>query len=342
MSPRALALLAAVTVAALAAALYVHRGEEPAPPRRAAEPFLPGLAGHLDAVTAVEARVAGGRLLARVESAGDGWRVANRDGYPADAATLRATLVGLADARRLAARTDRPAGWARMGLRPIDDPAAQGVELTIEGVDGGLTVIVGEPAAGQAEATYVRRAGAGARAWLVDAAIERPDTIADWLDETILDLAAERLRRVALVPRDGQRVEVVRTGDGFAIANRPDGRRPLSPTIADSLARVVTGLALEDVVPAVAVEAPPVLATGRFETRDGLVVELEALAPGRGAGADGGYLRARARALTGAGVDAERQAAGIDDRCGGWLYRIPEYKFINLTQTLEGVLAPAE
>lgn len=339
MSGRTLAVLAIAAALAVGAAWYARRPPEPPAPADDADRFLPGLADRLPAVESVRVRVAGGRVLARVERDGGEWRVANRHGYSADPATLRGTLIALAEARRVAPKTDQPAGWRRLGVGSIEARDAAGVELRLEGLDPAPRVVIGKAAAGDAQGTYVRRIGKGERAWLVSEAIERPDEIADWLDDTLVDVAARRVRSVSLRPRDGAPVEIDRgggSGTELRIANRPEERRLLSPSIARSIARIVAGLELEDVHPADAIEPPPVLATARFATFGGLNIVIEALAAERGAAPR--YIRIEAVAADGAAEAIHDEAERIDSRVSGWLYEIPEYKFVNLTQTLEGVL----
>ncbi len=341
MSGRRLAILALAALIAVAAAWYVRRPPAPSSPGPAPQSLLPGLADRLPQVEAVRVRVGGGRILARVERDGDAWRVANRHGYPADRSTLRGTLIALAEARRAAPRAEDPQDWPRLGLRPIEQADAAGVELTLEGLDPAPRILIGKPAAGDAPGTYVRRVGQGERAWRVSQAIDRPDAIADWLDPRVVDLPTRRLRAVRLDPRDGEPVEIERVGadsSALRIANRPEGRRLLSPSIARSIARIVTGLELTDVRPAASTEGPPPLANARFTTFGGLQVTITALAAERGAPPR--YVRVEASAAEGAAEALHKEAARINERVGDWLYEIPDYKFVNLTQTLEGVLEP--
>jgi len=338
MSAHALGVMALLAALATVGAWYARQPAVQSPRAGSGEAFLPDLGQRLNQVDSVVARTAGGQLLARVERRDGAWRVANRNGYPGDPQTLRATLVGLADARRRAPRTPRPAGWSRLGLQAIDSVQATGVEITLGGLDRNLRVLIGKPAAGDAGGTYVRRVAEGARAWLVDATLDRPDTIADWLDERLLDIAAERIRRVTLQPRDGVPVRVRRDDAGeLVLANRPAERQPLSPTIAESIARIVTDLRLRDVHPAASVETPPRLARARFETRSGLIVTLDCL--GGASDQSRRYVRLNASTTAAASDSAAERARRLNSRWQGWLYEIPRYKFVNASQTLAGVLA---
>ncbi len=343
MSGRVLGLLALVTALAVGAAWYVRQPVPEPAPESSDTHFLPGLADRLPSVSAIRVRVAGGRLLAHVVRDGDVWRVRNRSGYPANRETLRGTLIALSEARRQEAKTDRAEGWGRLGLKPIEDPDAGGVELTLEGLDPAPRIIIGETAGRDTGGTYLRRADdEDGRAWLVSQRIEMPADIGDWLDNRLTEIPVGRMRSVEIVARDGEPVRVARVeprSREFEIANRPEGRRPLSNSIARSIARIVSDLRLTDVDPAAAVDLPPRLAEARFETLDGLRIVIEAFAAERDQGPR--YIRLRAEVANGAGETAREQADTLNARFEGWLYAIPDYKFVNMTHTLEGVLDEA-
>lgn len=337
MSRRALAVLALLAAVAVAAVVRT-RAPEPAAPGAegtGGERFLPALAQRLNDVTAVRVRRGGGALVARLERRDGAWAVVNRHDYPADAGALRATLIGLAEARRRAPKTVRPEAYGRLGVTDVGAAGAEGVEIALEGIEPPLAVVIGKPASGDVGGTYARVVGER-RAWLVSGELERRDAVGDWLDARLVDVPVERVRRVRIEPVAGQPVIVARGADGFVLENLPAGRRPLSGTVAKSLARVVTALELDDVRPAAAAPELPRIATARFETDAGLAIEIRAFA---GEGDDAArfvHLAAATTADADAGV-ADR-AAALNARFDGWAYEIPDYKFVNATQTLEGVL----
>lgn len=342
MSGRTLAALALLAAVALAAVALV-RGPGRATPGAAAEPaerFLPGLAGQLDGVNAVRVRRAGGVLVARLERRDDAWVVANRHDYPADAVALRATLIGLAEARRLEPKTARPGAYGRLGVTDVDAAGAEGIEIALDGLGRPLAVVIGKAVRGDLGGTYARIAGQR-RAWLVSGELRRRDTVGDWLDARLVDVPAELLRRVRIEPAAGAPVRVARNAGpgGFALEGIPAGRRPLSATVAQSLARVVTGLELTDVRPAAAVPDLPRVASARYETGSGLIIELRAHAGGADGGA-GRFVRLAAATTADAGADVVERAAALNARFDGWAFEIPDYKFVNATRTLEGVLEP--
>lgn len=333
-----LALLAALAVGGL----LLTRPPAVSPADGNEEPhFLPGLQDRLDEVERVRVRAPDGSELAEVVRREDGWTVANRWHYPADPETLRGSLIGLAEARRLAPKTDRPEGHARLGVARPGSGEGGGVELRLEGIDPPIEVLIGAGATGEAGGTYVRR-GDEDRAWLVSGSLRRHDEIADWLDDRLVDIEAVRVHRVRIEAVDGDPVRVLLPSPDaprFEITNLPEGRRPLSSTLSKSIARGIADLRLSDVVPAAGTEPPPRLARARFETFDGLVIGVEAFAAGRDNPPER-LVRLRAGTLEGADDAVRGEAQRLNARFDGWYYRIPEFKFINLTFTLDQVLEP--
>lgn len=341
MSGRSLLILALLTALAVAGVLFT-RQPAVSPSGGDEEPhFLPGLQDRLDEIDRVRVRAPDGRDLAEVVRREDGWTLSNRWHYPADLETLRGTLIGLAEARRLEPRTDRAEGHARLGVAEPGTGEGSGVDLRLEGIGTPIGVLIGTPATGDAGGTYVRRSDEE-RAWLVSGSLQRHDEIADWLDDRLVDIEAVRVHRARIEPTDGEPVQVLLPSPDaprFEITNLPEGRRPLSSTLSKSIARGIADLRLTDVVPAAEAELPPRLALARFETFDGLVVEIEAFAAARENPPER-LVRLRADTLADAGDAVRDQARRLNDRFDGWLYRIPEYKFVNLTYTLEQVLEP--
>lgn len=341
MSGRGLLILGILALLAVAGAILtrqpVHEAKDAAEEPR----FLPMLQEQTDAVTGVAVRAPDGRDLARVGRRDEGWVVTSRWNYPADLSTLRGTLIGLAEARRLEEKTDRPDGHARLGVaRPGSGPGG-GLEVSLHGLEEPLAVLIGEPSAGEVGGTYVRRVGED-RAWLVSGELKRHKLVGDWLDDRLVDIPAIRVHRVRIEPVDGDPVRVVLPSPDaprFEILDIPEDRKPLSRTLSKSIARGVAELRLTDVRPAAETELPPRLATTRFETFDGLVVEIEAFAPGRESVSEG-LVRIRADSMAGASQGVRDRAAALNARFEGWLYRIPDYKFVNLTYRFDQVLAP--
>ena len=104
MNARTLGIVAAVTLAALAAAIGLNHTRKPASELRS-EPLVPGLKDEVNAITKLSVIGAGNAPLVVLERKDGGWVVTNRDGYPADSGKLREFVLKLADATVLEPKT---------------------------------------------------------------------------------------------------------------------------------------------------------------------------------------------------------------------------------------------
>jgi hypothetical protein len=340
-SGRGLLVLGVLAALAVVGAVLTRQPIDDVPDTAARPYFLPGLQERLDDVSRVEVRNPAGEALARVERSEQGWVVANRRDHPADLETLRGTLIGLAEGRKLEAKTDRVEGHARLGVATPGSGDGSGLEVTLHGLDQPQTVLIGEPSAGEVGGTYLRRAGQD-RAWLVSGELERHDKIADWLNDLLIDVPAIRVHRVRIEPVDGDPVNVLlpsQDAPRFEILDIPAGRRALSRTLSKAIARGIADLRLVDVRSAADTQLPPRLATTRFELFNGLLIDIEVFAPDRGQLGEG-LARIRADAPPDAPPEVRGQADAFNARFEGWLYRLPEYKFVNLTYRFDQVLVP--
>jgi len=275
MNARKTVFLAIFAVALLITALWYSNARRPQQESGVAEPAVPGLAARLNDLDRVVITGPGKQVLATLLRADGQWRLEERN-YPADAAKLRELLVGLAEARRIEAKTSNPELYSRLGVQDIDKTDAGGVQIELAGGGEPVLLIVGENNP-RGKGTYVRRVGE-AQSWLVDRNIAVDKSPANWLNRELVDVQPDRIDEV-VVERGKDRVEIAASeaanGD-FVLRNLPKGREPASDYVADATAGLLQGLRFEDVAAAdsMAVDAAS-RRTARFVLRDGVRVDVE-------------------------------------------------------------------
>lgn len=304
--------------------------------------FQPGLLEELDAVDGATVRGAGGRIVAELDRSDSGtWRVRNRWDYPANSGALRETLIALAEARRRDARTDDPERWHRLGVEAIDEPDAAGMEIEIHqpgGEHDGLRVVVGRTASA-GNGTFVRAAGED-RAWLIDQRIDRRLEIGDWLRSRLVDIDLDAIVAVDIEPVEGDVVRVrpdVDDVSGFRLPDVPPGSELLTPTIGRSIARVVADLHFTDVRPRSDAEPLSAVARARYETKRGLIVYVHSYTLPDDGNAEA--VRMTAAVTDPASAEVRERADGLNKEWSGWVYRLPEHKFVNASHDLDRILA---
>ena len=293
--------------------------------------FLPGLTDTLNDIERIEIAAAGNNTVATLERTDDGWTVRERGGYRADLTKVRHTLLSFAEANILEAKTANPEFYSMLGVEAVDTDDARSLEVTLIGAD--VEVIVGDVAGDYRR--YVRRASE-AQSYMINRDPELGESAADWLDTALIDIQSERVRSVSVSHPDDERVTVSKATaeqENFDVADVPSGRELLYPSVANVMASVLQNLSLEDVERAETLEMPAIVT--EYQTFDGLAITAESFERD-----DGAWIRLSAAAATETSADSDPalEAEELNQRLAGWQYKIPTYKFEQLTRRMDDLL----
>ena len=328
----------------------------------------PGLADRLDDLELLRVTGAGNEVIATIERLDEGWGVAEKGGHPVDFERFRDSLRALSEARRVERKTALAEFYARIGVEDVSDPDAGGYlfELGYGGSHPDDRFVVGNRAG--AGMVYIRTAG-DEQSWMVSADLSISDETRDWVDRDIIDLGSGEVRRVALDRGEGDRLEIAkqeRNDINFTPLDIPEGRELSYGSVANSIASALANVEANDVRPAAEVAALPQAVLARYETFDGLELELDVreeppISSEEGEEADGAAADPRywvlfsARAAevpdgpsanedavsddsaeTGAAgedaadeeppVTAANRAGELNAALAGWAYELPRYK----------------
>jgi hypothetical protein len=329
--------LLAVTVVAVIAAIALARGgggiaNDPLAGSR----VLPDVHERIDAVARI-AFVHGAARTTLVRK-GDQWSVEEKGFYPADAAKLHQTVLGLAELALVEPKTRKAELYPRLEVEDADKPGAKSTLVTVSDDKGSLLgeIIAGkrkvDALGGGNDGIYVRKPG-DAQSWLARGTLDIAGDTAQWLDKKLLDLPADQVKAVALSAADGGKLAFARAkaGDPFALAAPPPaGKKLKGDSALNDPAGALAGLELSDVRPAKDVEIPKDgAAQARFEAFDGLVLTVELF---NRDGADWARIDA-----SGTG-DAAPRAAALEAKLQPWLFGLSTYKVKLLQTKLDDVL----
>lgn len=203
MSARRFFALVAAAIVVIAVALSVGRRHEP-PAERPGTALLPGFAARTDQLVRIAIRRGPAGPGVTLQRKDGRWIVAERAGYPADAARVRRLLQGLSDARIIEEKTADPANYPTLGVEDPQGPGAAGTELTLATAGATQVVLVGKPAMG---GSFVRLGGE-ARALLAGPAIAIDAEPRDWIDPRIVALKTADIRDARRQPPRGPAVAV--------------------------------------------------------------------------------------------------------------------------------------
>ena len=361
-----LSVLIVVAIVAIVAAFWTSGLREPGSvDGGAGDALIPGLSENINDVTGVRIVLAGEEPLVTLQRGETTWTVAENNNYPADTARVRELLIDLADATLAEEKTSNPEYYSRLGVEDLSEQGATGVRVEIEGLGEDVGVILGN-AASSRTGTYVRRTGE-TRSFLASASIRVSKDAGQWLNKDVMDVSSDRIAEVEVTHPDGATLVVNKSEPGqtnFDVPARPDDRELERANIANAIGGVLQRLRFDEVVPAAEFdvsERDPVVV--QFRSFDGLVVSARtakddednpyvsfdvtvdpelaqrfaAAAESAGEEGEDAAEPAAAPEVDLSAVTAEADA--IRARTAGWAYRVPQYKYEQLTRKMEDLLA---
>lgn len=217
----------AVTVVAVVAAVAIS--QQRAPQTRKETPLLfPDLAAKVNEVNELQIRDGLSELTARRVSGT--WRIVEGDDYPALIDKVKQTVVGAADLRVVAEKTQNPDLHKRLGVEDPEDKGAESHLLTLKS-DGEevASFIMGKTRKSQSPSHspgfYARLPGQP-QALLVEGSLEISADVAEWIKRDIVDIEGVEVSDIRISHREGPEVILKRATpeDDLALQNIPAGK----------------------------------------------------------------------------------------------------------------------
>lgn len=340
-------ILCAVTVLVIIAAIAAH--EDPGAIPGEGEPLFPDLLSSINEVQKIRASSAGKSFT--LEQSGGRWIAPERFGYPANGDKVHSLLVGAAGLKRIEPKTAKPELYSKLGLDEGSGDSSSAISYVLEDANGRTLAAwvtgTAAPSKGDPDASeiYVRLPD-DPQAWLVEGKLPRDRSLTDWLDQTVVDIDRNRVRRVHVRHQDGTDVLVFKdtfAETDFALSDMPDDMSVNGQWRINDIGRAFTNLELSDVQPRNALPAtatPSLLVT--MHTFDGLEIRLDLYEiDGKAvctlsAAYDEG-LRSEGEARKSA-EDVRKEATTLNEKFGRWLYTLPDFKADHLAQKRDTLL----
>ncbi len=342
--------IGAVATIVLLAAFQVTRDKAPTT-EVTTHRLYPGLIDRINDARRIEIRAQDGAVT--IAHDGERWVVASRDNFPARFERVKEALVQLTELDVLETKTSMPEKYGQIGVDEVENAGSTARRVAVYG-DGGpplLELLVGKerPATGLTPPShYVRKAGEQG-ALLVQGALGFSAKTNDWLDNAIVDVAADRVRRITVNPREGAPVVITkasREAQFFDLDHVPKGSAPRSKALVSSLGGLLLGVAFDDVAKASIVEGLVPRTIVEVQTFDGLVTTLEEYDVKEkvyvkfGIAYNPDLVVAAPAADTTRDVAAEAKALAA--KVADWVYVLPEYKVRLIDRKLEDLIQPVE
>lgn len=284
----------------------------------------PDLSNQAGSVQTVVIRSADYELrLVRVD---DGWVARNRDDYPADAARVRAMVLGLSRLERLEKKTDNPDRLVLLELTGVDEPGSRAVEVTLLDDDDRTlaAVLVGKTEDFQSNGYsryFVRDAGSP-QAWLVRGTLPPVlDDPGNWLEQELMPgVGGAGFRSITVTHPEGQSIGVRRESvnrQDFELVGLADGEIVDSQYAVNQIPDTLERLSLKDVEVA-SVDDPEAVLTVNALTFNGVRItgRFQRLEPDYAVALQAAYEPGQDRR-----GDAERSGSDERDKRGGANHR---------------------
>jgi hypothetical protein len=301
--------------------------------------LFPTLVSDASQIATIDVRQGDNTMV--LERAGGSWGLKNRGNYPADPSKVRTLLVGLAEADLIESKTRRPDRYAALEL---EDPADKSAKSRIVRLLGAKGNVIGEVVIGKKRqdllgtgkaGTYVRKPG-DPQTWLANAELDASAATKDWLKTSVYTTDAAKISRVTIEIPGEQPLRIERqvapakdakdakqsipdtSAAKLQFAGFPPADKKLKDAgAAESIARALASIDMDDVRKLDAVPAAAGVSTVRIESADGPATTLRLRKDG-----DAHWLSI---AATGEG-EAKKTADEINQRTQGWEFKIPAAK----------------
>ena len=358
MSPKSLAILALATAASIGLAVHaVQQRDVPVRSVAVGGPMFPGLIDRLNEVREVRIVAPAGTFTVVAKEPDQGWGLAEKAGYPVDPAQLRGLVLAVANLELVEPKTADPARLARLELEEPGSAEAKSRLLELKGADGAplASVVVGKSSpslyGSSVGGIYVRRGGEN-QAWLAAGDLNVPGDAMLLIGHDVVDLPGEQVARVVMLPQGAPPITLARadaTAEFTLDAALPEGRK-LDPVKVEFLTSVLSGLTASDVEPASGLPANATRHELRFETFDGMPLDLALVTVGEGDAAKHWLTVGTAATVPAADPapaapaqsDTAHSGPSLAERIGkleGWAYQVPDYLAERFTSGLDGLLA---
>jgi len=211
------------------------------------------------------------------------WKLTSTDSYPAQASSVKALVLGIAELEVLETKTSQPERYSRLGVEDVAQHGATSRQVTLKDAAGNTlaNLIVGKnktgagPSRSSIAGLYVRKHDT-AESLLAAGAVNPSADPSLWWDDSVMDLSSERIREIRIErPGSGPLVLTREEFDAdFTLAQIPTNKKLKSPAVLASMANALSALSFDDVRASGSVELPHDTTVTTYSTFDGLVVTV--------------------------------------------------------------------
>ena len=297
----------------------------------------------------------------------DVWKVENRDGFPAEFASVKRAVLQMAELKLVEEKTTIPENYPQIGVVDIDSDEADGtlIELATDASETIAALLIGNAITTAARKQhYVRKLG-DQQSWLVAGELDISAETYKWHESEIADIDTQRVKQVSIQTQEGETILVSKSDSSknyFELANIPEGYEAKSKATISSIGAILLSLKFNDVVSATRVGQLTSIKKIELQTFDGLVATLDEFElegrsfvrfdfffdpglveaaeeeDGEAATTDG----EEESEETGAAETVVDEAARLKKGTAQWVYVLPDYKLRTINKRFEDLIKESE
>jgi len=290
------------------------------------------------------------------------WLAKEKGGYPVQFSKVKGALFSLAQLKQFERKTSDKTRYDKLDL---EDPAKKGASskrlTAFVGKKMVADVIVGK--SNSKELLFGRslvyiRLPKDKQAWLAVGDPKLASDVGDWLDRSLFDVAATRVKEVVQTDAKDARVIVGKdkaAGTDFKLRNKPEGREIKGPRFLQYIGEGLAKISLEDVQPVAKVDFKKHGVGGAvFRTFDGLVVTVKLAQTGEkkdekfwltfSASVDDKVLlkdKPKKGSALKSAEDVRKEAKAINDKAKGWAFQVSSTVTRFMRYKMDDLLKPA-
>ena len=264
----------------------------------------------------------------RIERTQQGWAMRDRDDYPVLSSRLAQLTEGLENLRYERRMTSDASKHERLG---VTDPREGGRGILVQIEDGRGALLVNLILGVETSGVYVRRPD-DEQTWAVDGELPPLRDAAAWMDLQPLNVPADRLARVEVMPAEGRAYILARDEAGQPWRIASPALAPLAQSTVTAAAERLTQLSPVDVRTAPAIQGAP-RARVRATTFDGVTIDAELIPSDN---------RLWVKLVARAAPEQEAAALEINNRSAAWAYALSEMEAEALAPPLNRLIPNAQ
>lgn len=265
----------------------------------------------------------------RIERTQQGWAMRDRDDYPVLSSRLAQLTEGLENLRFQRRMTSDASKHERLG---VTDPRQGGRGILVQVEDGRGALLVNLILGVETSGTYVRRPDDN-QTWSVEGELPPLRDVASWMDLQPVNISADRLARVEIMPAEGRAYILGRESAEQPWRIAAPALAPLAQSTVTAAAERLTQLAPVDVRTAPAIQGAP-RARVRAITFDGVIIDAELIPSDNRL-----WVKLVARASA---PEQEPAALEINNRSAAWAYALSEMEAEALAPPLSRLIPGAQ